>query len=200
MKTIEKNKLYTITEQWITNDSQVDKSTWTYDPNSKAYINNHGSRMIPDSKTGRFNILMGIDARNNKGTIRTGEAMIRFMTTLAAQCGFEKPGKQAKQYGNNWLNEGLIQEYVNKPFDSIVDTITTYCNILKDFDPSLGRIERDAIYQHMKKTYGDKAIGYGMAITKEVMQEVAERLGGEYILIKGTPRSYILLPVESAAA
>ena len=110
MLKIDKNKKYKITKLWITDASQVDKTTWKYPVDSKAYRNNHGSRMKPDTKTGQINILMGMDSRINHGTVRTGDAMIRLMTTFATQVGFDHPHKQAVKYGNNWLNEGLIEE------------------------------------------------------------------------------------------
>ena len=71
---IDPQGLYKITKLWITKPP-VDKSTWTYNTQSKIDVN-HGVRMIPKSKYGQCNILMGMDSRVNHGTIRTGEAMI----------------------------------------------------------------------------------------------------------------------------
>ena len=108
-KKIEENKKYVITKLWVTKPEQVDKSTWTYDPMPKGnWV--HGSRMLPNSKTGQMNILMAMDARINHGTIRTGDAMVRFVTNLASQVGMQNPERIGKFYSYTWLNEGLIKE------------------------------------------------------------------------------------------
>lgn len=104
------DKQYIITKYAPTTEDQVDKSTWTYAPGAKEYTTNHGPRMILRTKTGQMNLLMALDSRINHGTIRTGSAMIRFITTLASQVGMEDPEGVAKRYARFWLNEGLIKE------------------------------------------------------------------------------------------
>ena len=104
---IDKNKKYVITKLWITKPQQVDRSTWTYDSTPDHH---HGPRMLPNRKTGQMNILMAMDARINHGTIRTGDAMVRFVINLASQVGMQNPEKVGKFYSYTWLNEGLIKE------------------------------------------------------------------------------------------
>ena len=109
-KKIRPDGLYRISKLWITRPEQVDKSLWTYAPGSPEYANNHGPRMLPDSRTGQMTIMMGMDARINHGTIRTGAAMVRFVTNLAAQVGLQDPKRTGTWYSYTWLNEGLIEE------------------------------------------------------------------------------------------
>ncbi len=108
-KSIDKTKMYQFTKLYITDKSQVDKSTWTYDPIPKGgWL--HGPRMVPTSRTGQMCILAAMDARINHGTMRTGEAMIKFVTELATKVGMDVPERIGRNYSRTWLNEGLIKE------------------------------------------------------------------------------------------
>ena len=109
---ITNNKKYIITKLWITKPGQVDTSTWTFNDDHSYPKGHHGPRMIPNSKTGQMNIMMGIDSRVNHGCTRTGDAMIRFIYTLAAKVGMQDPMKIARKYAWCWLNEGLIKEVI----------------------------------------------------------------------------------------
>ena len=110
LKELTPNKYYTINPAiWITDASQVDKSTWIVpEAGSPGGRPNHGSRMRPGTKTGRMNIAMGMEARNNPGIARTGEKMIEFITKLAEDVGMTDPDATASTYSKTWYNERLI--------------------------------------------------------------------------------------------
>ena len=110
LKELNPNKYYTINPSiWITDANQVDKSTWIVpeagSPSGRA---NHGCRMKPGTKTGRMNIAMGMDARNNPGIARTGEKMLEFITKLADDVGMSDPDATALTYSKTRYNERLI--------------------------------------------------------------------------------------------
>ena len=107
-KQIDPKKQYIINDSlWITRAEQVDKLQWTYGDDCKWP---HGIRMIPSTKTGLLNMMMGIEARINPGVTRTGDAMLKFAADKAQKVGFPKPAGLAKRYTWHWLNEGLIKE------------------------------------------------------------------------------------------
>ncbi len=107
---IKADKQYTINDKlWTTRPDQVDKSKWTYGDQSENE-RHHGVRMIPSTKTGQLNMIMGIEARINPGVIRSGDAMLKFAADQAQRVGFPNPRRLAKKYTWHWLNEGLIKE------------------------------------------------------------------------------------------
>ena len=107
-KKINPNNHYKITNLWYTDPSHVDKSLWHYPEGSMNSY--HGLRMIPRTKTGMINILMGIEARSNPGTIRNGDDIVKLVHKFATQVGMPNAEKTAKKYAWHYLNEGLLEE------------------------------------------------------------------------------------------
>tara|TARA_R110002074_G_C12103042_1_gene625282 strand:+ start:187 stop:534 length:348 start_codon:yes stop_codon:yes gene_type:complete len=109
LQELDPNKYYTINPRiWITDPSQVDKSTWIVPEAGSANRPNHGPRMKPGTKTGRMCVGMAMDARNNPGIARTGDGMLKFITEEAVKVGMTQPEATAKGYSKTWLNERLI--------------------------------------------------------------------------------------------
>ena len=107
-KKIQSTTYYKITNLWFTDPSQVDKSVWHY-TTENTY---HGLRMLPRTKTGMINILMGIEARTNPGTIRNGEDIVKLVHKFATQVGMPDAERVSKRYAWHYLNEGLLVEVV----------------------------------------------------------------------------------------
>jgi len=196
-----KNKQFRITKLWINPGEQADRSKWLDPDCSESYT---GPKMNPDSRLGTVCIALALDARFNAGTIRPYATMVKFIAELCFKAGISDPEQNARTWIRTWTNEGLLAivepSRSGRQFTNMTEEILDICERRIESHPDRSKIERDDIYTIMADRYNWKS-GFGKAITNGMMQEVAKRLGGEYIVILGrSARSHIQLPVKSAAA